>query len=104
MAKSKFILQNISDSYPIMNEISELVIKFHDVFMQKKLEQNILSFDDLEEFTLEILSKKKILEPFTEILIDEYQDINDVQENFVAYSLQIKIHGWRCETKYLRLS
>ncbi len=83
-AKSKFILQNISDSYPIMNEISELVIKFHDVFMQKKLEQNILSFDDLEEFTLEILSKKKILEPFTEILIDEYQDINDVQEKILS--------------------
>ncbi len=83
-AKSKFILQNIADSYPIMNEMSELVTKFHDAFRQKKLEQNILSFDDLEEFTLKILSKKKILEPFVEILIDEYQDINDVQEKILS--------------------
>lgn len=87
---SQSIKNNIKNSYPIVNEIVRLTIEFGRRLSQKKFQQNILSFDDLELFTLQILENKKICvlnqiqNHFHEILIDEYQDINDVQEKILS--------------------
>ncbi len=86
---SQSLINNIKSSYPIINEITYLVNKFYKRLKIAKLKQNLLSFDDLEEFTLQILENEKhsvlsqIKNQFHEVLIDEYQDINDIQEKIL---------------------
>ncbi len=88
------MLEDIKKIYPLMNYLSELVVKFSKAFTQMKREKNILDFNDLEHFCLQILLEEgsnenniryskaavEFQNKFHEILIDEYQDINYVQE------------------------
>ena len=73
--------------------VSDLTCRFLAYFSQVKKEKNVIDFVDLEHLALEILTQKGedgIYRPrraamayrqyFDEILIDEYQDSNDVQE------------------------
>ena len=59
---------------------------FDERFFQTKKEQNRLDFSDLERLTLQILTNKKadvldeVAASFKEIMIDEYQDTNEMQE------------------------
>ncbi len=70
-----------------------LTIDFIHRFHETKQEKNIIDFDDLEHYALEILcdvqedgtvrpskTALRYRRHFKEILIDEYQDSNDVQE------------------------
>ena len=83
--KEDFILDDICNSHKIMSELINVVLDFKNELQKKKLELNVLSFDDLEELAIEILSskKKEVKNDFYEILTDEYQDINDVQEKIL---------------------
>lgn len=64
-------------------------------YQEKKREKNLVDFNDLEHYALEILLKKEeekwlpsdaadeLSAQFIEILVDEYQDSNDVQEALI---------------------
>ncbi len=91
------MLINIQGSYPYMKKLTELVLEFTDRFDKRKREKNILDFNDLEHFCLKILidydenkniipSKvaEKFKEYFDEVLVDEYQDSNNVQEKIIS--------------------
>ncbi len=77
--------------YPCMKTLSEITIEFSTRFGQKKRERGLIDFNDIEHFALAILTDGK--EPsntaldyrdrFEEILIDEYQDSNQVQEEIM---------------------
>ncbi|WP_346889998.1 helicase-exonuclease AddAB subunit AddA [Clostridium sp. UBA1056] len=80
--------------YPLMKELVSLVIEFKDIFDKSKRERGIIDFNDQEHFALEILRDKEVKnEPsnialelknkFEEILVDEYQDSNNVQEEII---------------------
>ncbi len=75
----------------------ELVLEFKKRFKAEKLKNNILDFNDLEHYALEILTNidennniiasdiaKEYREKFNEILIDEYQDSNYIQEYILS--------------------
>lgn len=81
--------------------ICELVIDFKKIYDAKKAKANVIDFSDIEHFCLRILLDDasqpekiipsevscKIKEKYEEVLVDEYQDINDIQElilNLVA--------------------
>lgn len=74
----------------IIKELLELNDKFTNLYEEKKREQNTLDFDDLIEKTINLLVKnsklektqlgKLIEEEYDEILIDEYQDVNESQD------------------------
>ena len=76
----------------ILLKLKNLIIDFDKEFKKAKKEKNIVDFNDIEHFALEILVKrnsgkieaseiaKKYQEKFQEIAIDEYQDSNLVQE------------------------
>lgn len=73
----------------------EDVIKVHDLYQQKKKEQNAMDFDDLLYYALQLLEKnERILhfyqEEFQYILVDEYQDTNAIQARIVE--LLAKVH------------
>ncbi len=77
---------------PLMETLCGLVVEFAHYYLLAKLEKNIIDFSDIEHLTLALLcdeDKKpsalalKIRESFAEVLIDEYQDINNVQESIL---------------------
>lgn len=91
------MLSNIQGAYPYIKKLTEMVLEFGDRFSKKKKERNILDFNDLEHFCLRILidydDEKNIIpskvaenfkEYFDEVLVDEYQDSNNVQETIIS--------------------
>ncbi|MBP2022008.1 ATP-dependent helicase/nuclease subunit A [Clostridium punense] len=88
--------ERLKELYPLMMELSTLVIEFREKFSKKKRERGIIDFNDQEHFALEILKTideegrevpsqvaLDLRNKFEEILVDEYQDSNDVQEEIV---------------------
>ncbi|MEG2935945.1 MAG: UvrD-helicase domain-containing protein, partial [Clostridium sp.] len=84
----------IKELYPLMAELSKLVLEFKAAFDKKKRERGIIDFNDQEHYALEILRDKEdiskpsnialeLKEKFEEILVDEYQDSNNVQEEII---------------------
>lgn len=91
------MLLNIQGAYPYIKKLTELVLEFSDRFTKKKRERNLLDFNDLEHLCLKILSEEdeehniklsKVAENFRdyfdEVLVDEYQDSNNVQETIIG--------------------
>ena len=86
------IKEEINIAYPLMKTLVNVVKKFMEIFSEKKRERLIIDFNDIEHFALNILctyengeavpSKvaMEYRERFSEVLVDEYQDSNDVQE------------------------
>ncbi len=78
--------------YPIMKNFADLVLSFKHKYTRAKLEKNIVDFNDLEHYCLQILSDNgqpssvaaEYKERFEEILIDEYQDSNPIQETILS--------------------
>lgn len=90
-------LDDIRTLYPVIRQLVELVIEFKNRFQQVKRDKAIVDFSDLEHFCLAILTERtedgEILpsevakfyqHQFKEILVDEYQDINNVQETILT--------------------
>ena len=75
-------------SQPLVKEISRLTELFAERFQQRKLEKGLLDFNDLEHWTLAILTNEQAdvspqtfyRQHFSEVLVDEYQDINRLQQ------------------------
>lgn len=85
-----------------MQELVKLVLEFSERFAQAKRQKNLLDFSDMEHFALDILVKREedgtlipslaareLSEKYEEILIDEYQDSNQVQETIMNL-----VAGW----------
>ena len=89
------MLDDLKSVSLVMNILSELTLDFMDSFALRKEEKNLIDFNDLEHFALNILVEDKdgeliptkaareLSEQFDEILIDEYQDSNLVQETIL---------------------
>ena len=89
------MLYGIKSSYPFIKKLSDITLEFTKRFSDKKRDKNMLDFNDLEHLALKILINYEIdnIEPskvalkfrefFDEILVDEYQDSNNVQESII---------------------
>ena len=89
---SKTANQDIFDMYEILVDLENIILEFEKEFSKRKRDKNIVDFQDIEHFALQILIKekdgkieyssiaKKYQEKYEEIAIDEYQDSNLVQE------------------------
>ncbi len=69
--------------------IYQLINKFDNLLMSYKLENNLFEFIDINLFAIKLLEENSsIAEQLKfgtyEIMIDEYQDTNDIQERFVS--------------------
>ena len=82
-----------------MEGLAEVTLQYKDAFADRKREQNVLDFTDMEHFALDILMHKEgdtitpsaaaweLSARYDEVMVDEYQDSNLVQEmitNLVA--------------------
>lgn len=87
------IVEDIGKNRPVADMLIEVTLAFIHAFSEKKREKNILDFSDQEHFALKILVDEKTHEPsrtaeelrknYEEIMIDEYQDSNNVQETIL---------------------
>ena len=80
--------ENIKESIiylqPVCSAFVELCIDFMDLWKAKKRAKCYLDFSDLEHMALELLQIEEVSNTlkndFAEVYVDEYQDINRVQE------------------------
>ncbi|NLK52438.1 MAG: UvrD-helicase domain-containing protein [Syntrophomonadaceae bacterium] len=87
-------LEDLQSLAPLMQNLVELVIDFGRSYQREKNIQGIVDFGDLEQYCLQILLQPgtppgqlipsavahDLRERYSEVLVDEYQDINQVQE------------------------
>lgn len=98
--QKKYFFQSLEDALEDLTQMREpvqelisLTLEFGEVFSEKKREEQILDFSDMEHFALEILTERdergqtvpsetarELQQYFDEIMTDEYQDSNEVQE------------------------
>ena len=88
--------ESVKEGYAVTNSLLRFVMKYMRTFDEKKSDKGLISFSDMEHMALEILVKKegrslvptptalRYREFFDEVMIDEYQDSNDVQETILA--------------------
>ena len=74
-------------TYNDFKKLSDLVLLFKQEYDQLKRESNVLDFNDLEHFTIELLKNDEIAQDvkskFKFIFVDEYQDVNPAQEYII---------------------
>ena len=79
---------------PFVKELIRLSLEFYDAMEAVKTRKRVFDFSDIEHFALRILVDEQTLKPtetarefskhFEEIMIDEYQDSNQVQEDILT--------------------
>ncbi|WP_334328682.1 helicase-exonuclease AddAB subunit AddA [Companilactobacillus sp. HBUAS59699] len=115
-------IQTMNDSAAIIDKLVEVEHRFMKEFLKIKLANHSLDFNDLEHQAVQILSssvddKKVALDyyqnRFHEIMIDEYQDVNAMQENiiqllsnddnhiFMVGDIKQSIYGFRQAAPYI---
>jgi len=89
------LLDEIRLMAPTMHTLIDLVIEFGRRFELVKIDRGIVDFSDLEHYALRILSKEQdgklvpsdiavdYQKRFSEVLVDEYQDVNMLQETII---------------------
>ncbi|WP_037372486.1 helicase-exonuclease AddAB subunit AddA [Anaerovorax odorimutans] len=91
---SQYCIKTIDEYVTELNEthraaefLIKLVVEFDNIYKSKKAEKNLIDFNDIEHYALDILSYEEAAleyrEKFNYIFIDEYQDSNVVQETLI---------------------
>lgn len=88
------IIEQLHRIAPFAEELIRLTIEYTEAMQAAKRQKRIVDFSDIEHFALQILVDEETLElrptaqefrnQFEEIMIDEYQDSNQVQEDIMC--------------------
>ncbi|MGM0166582.1 helicase-exonuclease AddAB, AddA subunit [Enterococcus sp. AZ135] len=85
-------VDRLQEALPIVEELVRVEKRFIEEYSAKKREKGMLDFNDLEHYTLQILltdvdgnrpAENYYRNRFAEVLVDEYQDINQLQETIL---------------------
>lgn len=80
-------LEDMKQVYPLACYLEKLLLEFDKQFRQAKQEKNIIDFNDIEHYALEILEHEEAAaeyrEKFACIFVDEYQDSNVLQDTLI---------------------
>ncbi|WP_040981917.1 helicase-exonuclease AddAB subunit AddA [Oceanobacillus jeddahense] len=90
-------IQDMQEMAPVLKQMTLMVEDYMDKFQNRKKEQAIVDFNDLEHYCLDILTETnqaankmqassialQLQKQFKEVLVDEYQDTNLVQESIL---------------------
>lgn len=90
----ELMYEQLERQRPFVKELIRLLLEFYDAMEAVKTRKRVFDFSDIEHFALRILVDEQTLEPtetarefskhFEEIMIDEYQDSNQVQEDILT--------------------
>lgn len=87
---SEKLLEQLRAGIPAMRELVELTVRFDRQYSAEKRRRAEVDFADLEHLTAQLLTNedssptalaREISTRFTEIMVDEYQDVNRVQDD-----------------------
>ncbi|KRN54261.1 helicase-exonuclease AddAB subunit AddA [Carnobacterium divergens] len=91
------MLEIMASAAPLVDEMARVTQRFTDAYRKEKARRNVLDFNDLEHLTHQILAtytdeqwlgttaSDYYREKFQEVLVDEYQDVNKLQESIVYW-------------------
>ncbi|MDP3487891.1 MAG: UvrD-helicase domain-containing protein, partial [Bacillota bacterium] len=79
------VLQGLRASVPVVTKLVGLVLEYRQAFSAAKLHKGLVDFSDFEHMALRILYEEpsvceELQARYAEVLVDEYQDVNGVQE------------------------
>ncbi len=84
-------IQSLTEMAELVQTLSDLTIEFGREYYQAKNRRNVVDFSDLEHMAIRLLENegeaseiaRGLRNRFAELLVDEYQDINPVQERII---------------------
>ena len=89
----EMMIGQLERTEPMLEEVVRLTKQFAEEFAAAKRRKNLVDFHDVEHFALQILvdeetekakkTAEEFRDTFEEIMIDEYQDSNEVQETLL---------------------
>lgn len=91
------MIEVMDKAYQTVSEMSAVGGDFMHSYARRKAERGLVDFNDLEHFTLQILTNRSTDEwqpseasafyraKFDEVLVDEYQDVNQLQESILYW-------------------
>lgn len=85
--------QVLKTSKDAIDTLLDMTFSFEDHYLQKKQAIHVLDFNDLERYATKLLSPAygvatDLNQKLVEIMVDEYQDSNQVQENIIQLIAQ----------------
>jgi ATP-dependent helicase/nuclease subunit A len=83
------LLTSVKSSFQVANELLKIVTDYLDEFNRIKAEEMLYSYEDIMFFAIKLFEdfddiRLKFINNIHEILIDEYQDTNDLQDWFIS--------------------
>lgn len=83
------IKEGLLESKDDVLEIVDILLKLDNSFNEVKYREKLFDFNDISHLAIKLVKENKdireeIKNSFNEILIDEYQDTNDIQEMFIS--------------------
>lgn len=93
-AKENLVSSNENDIKQLSLNLRKTLLKLYEItgkvteeFSRLKLNAGVLDFSDLQKLTLQVLEDEKIAlelkQNYSYIFVDEYQDINQIQEDII---------------------
>lgn len=80
--------KSLDGSLAILENLFKVTAIFSENFNKIKKEENAVDFADIERYALQILKfedvRREISKNYDYIFVDEYQDVNDVQEEIIS--------------------
>ena len=80
--------EEADNRYPFLDGMASKIDQFHKAYMQAKLDQQVVDYDDLLEYFLRLLRehpeiRRQYQDRFKHILVDEFQDTNRLQSEII---------------------
>ena len=82
------IKYSIISTKPYIKSIIDIKIKFDNIFYKYKEDTNLYTYNDVSKMVISMIKenktiKEEITNMFDEIMVDEYQDTSDIQEELI---------------------
>ncbi|MFC6182297.1 helicase-exonuclease AddAB subunit AddA [Lactiplantibacillus daowaiensis] len=86
------VLDIMAGAEALVHELVKATLTFKTAFAAEKRRRHVLDFNDLEQLSLQILTSQnesgqaaltQLQAQFSEVMVDEYQDINSLQERIL---------------------
>ena len=87
---ANYLKESYFSTKKYLEAICKILLILHDKLMKYKYENDIYEFSDIANLSIKLVKeypnvREEIKNKFKEIMIDEYQDTSDLQEEFVSY-------------------
>ncbi|MCD8293892.1 MAG: UvrD-helicase domain-containing protein [Clostridia bacterium] len=77
-----------AETWKISKAFISVLLRFDDRYSEFKKELNVLDYDDLEHFAIDLLGRREVRKDvwnkYKLVFVDEYQDINPVQDTIIS--------------------